>query len=965
MKSIRAILILLSFWLMSGLIVSADNSDEDEAWKVGSVSIVNLENEKGTFQIQISGVTGTEHVKEINAAVWSVEEGQDALKWYGIPVGEDGSGTVDVDIKDHNYSLGEYKVGIYVLDIDDHSRIAGSAQCSFEAEGADPVIKSIKENQEYQIDIGGFVVPGGVHEVKCAVWSEAEGKDDLQWYSMKEAANAVWSGRCQIADHKGLGKYNVEISAWSKGGKALLLGTGSFTTEVPAVKEMKVLDLDVEAGTFTVQIDGIEHEELAKELRVSIYSEKYGEDSLKWYIAEEREDGTYEISVDVKDHNYAAGKYQIQVYIVDITGASNPGITAEAVMDIKKGNLEIKGNDLGFTAALDSVIVPGGVDKVRFAVWSQENGLDDFHWYGGVKKDGKHSVDISVKKYKNLGLYQVRAYAITKNGKMILVGKGTFKTEQPSLSHAEIRTTDRAAGRFKVHITGVVNPELIEEIQVPVWSDKDQSDIVWYKASRDKNGEYSVDVDIKNHKYSIGVYNIHVYIKDITGALKYMVQTRCDMSILYASASVKDINGREETFRAEIKGLKVPAGETSVKFLAWGEENGQNDLKEYTASRNIDGTYYADIKIRNHRELGKYNVHVYCTTNAGAYKFITERSFEVKQKPQIAGVTISEINGITGTFKVTVTGVMAPSGIESVQIPIWSAGDQSDICWYTAVKAAEGVYYTVMDVKNHKYNFGNFNIHVYATAGNGIYTCVGKDTVKFDPVNYIYSNPIGAYQREIIIKGVPEGVHNIQFPTWSSQNGQNDIVWYQGTNLGSRTWSVVVDSGNHSHAGTYITHVYANGSVKLGETAYTLQWLPNDMRMMQAKANLYSSTTPYIILMNRSTHKVGVFQGWQGNWNCIKYWDCSDGKASTPTVMGVFKVGSRGYYFDSGNARCFWWTQFYYDYLFHSVLYNKNGTLQDGRLGMALSHGCVRLQIDNAKWIYDTIPSGTTVVVYQ
>ena len=136
--------------------------------------------------------------------------------------------------------------------------------------------------------------------------------------------------------------------------------------------------------------------------------------------------------------------------------------------------------------------------------------------------------------------------------------------------------------------------------------------------------------------------------------------------------------------------------------------------------------------------------------------------------------------------------------------------------------------------------------------------------------------------------------------------------------------------------------------------------------MMKLKATSYSSTTGYIALVNMTTHKVCIFQGWQGNWNCIQYWDCSDGKASTPTVEGVFRVGSRGYYFYSGDAICYWWTQFYGDYLFHSVLYNRyNGSLMDGRLGMGLSHGCVRLNINNAKWIYDTIPSGTTVVVYH
>nr|WP_296030659.1 L,D-transpeptidase family protein [uncultured Dorea sp.] len=134
---------------------------------------------------------------------------------------------------------------------------------------------------------------------------------------------------------------------------------------------------------------------------------------------------------------------------------------------------------------------------------------------------------------------------------------------------------------------------------------------------------------------------------------------------------------------------------------------------------------------------------------------------------------------------------------------------------------------------------------------------------------------------------------------------------------------------------------------------------------MELRANLYSSSTPYLLMVNRSRHKVYIFQGYRGNWKQIRKWYCGDGAASTPTVEGTFKVQSRGYYFDSGSARCYWWTQFYGNYLFHSVLYHKDGTLMDGRVGMALSHGCVRLEIQNAKWIYDTIPSGSTVVVYH
>lgn len=134
---------------------------------------------------------------------------------------------------------------------------------------------------------------------------------------------------------------------------------------------------------------------------------------------------------------------------------------------------------------------------------------------------------------------------------------------------------------------------------------------------------------------------------------------------------------------------------------------------------------------------------------------------------------------------------------------------------------------------------------------------------------------------------------------------------------------------------------------------------------MYARANLYSSTTPYIIMVDRASRRVGVYQGWQGAWRNVQYWPCTVGAPSTPTVTGVFRVGSRGYSFDSGNVRCFWWTQFYGDYLFHSTTYYHNGAVADSRLGMALSHGCVRLNINNANWIYRTIPSGTTVVVYN
>ncbi len=141
---------------------------------------------------------------------------------------------------------------------------------------------------------------------------------------------------------------------------------------------------------------------------------------------------------------------------------------------------------------------------------------------------------------------------------------------------------------------------------------------------------------------------------------------------------------------------------------------------------------------------------------------------------------------------------------------------------------------------------------------------------------------------------------------------------------------------------------------------------PSVQTGMDGRAQSYSSPTPYLILVDNSANRVGVYRGGRGSWTKVRFMTCSSGKPSTPTVRGTFSVGSKGYSFGENKGySCYYWTQFHGDYLFHSILYNPyTRVVQDGRLGASLSHGCVRLAIDDAKWIHDTIPRGTTVVSY-
>lgn len=133
---------------------------------------------------------------------------------------------------------------------------------------------------------------------------------------------------------------------------------------------------------------------------------------------------------------------------------------------------------------------------------------------------------------------------------------------------------------------------------------------------------------------------------------------------------------------------------------------------------------------------------------------------------------------------------------------------------------------------------------------------------------------------------------------------------------------------------------------------------------MDAKAQGYSSNTNWLILVDTSRCLTSIYTGARGNWTLNRRYVCSTGKASTPTVLGEYQVYGKGYSFGHGYT-CYYYTQFYGDYLFHSSPYYVNSNqVMDPTMGVPSSAGCVRLEIQNAKWIYDNIPYGTKVVTY-
>lgn len=126
------------------------------------------------------------------------------------------------------------------------------------------------------------------------------------------------------------------------------------------------------------------------------------------------------------------------------------------------------------------------------------------------------------------------------------------------------------------------------------------------------------------------------------------------------------------------------------------------------------------------------------------------------------------------------------------------------------------------------------------------------------------------------------------------------------------------------------------------------------------------SLTSNLIYVNLKDQITYIYKGSINNWDKIKSFKCSTGIESEKTPTGIFDVRERGAWFfsDKYNQGGKYWVQFYGDYLFHSVPYNKDQSeVVDYTLGVAASHGCIRLKTEDAKWIYDNIESGTKVII--
>ena len=183
------------------------------------------------------------------------------------------------------------------------------------------------------------------------------------------------------------------------------------------------------------------------------------------------------------------------------------------------------------------------INKVYVPVWTKTD-KSDMKWYVADRQsDGSYKATVDAINHQwNSGRYNVHVYIQKFQGEMVWVNS-SYVDIQLKEPVCKVNIEDHANGKFTINIYGVYAPYNVKNVRVPVWSDENgQDDIIWYVADL-KDNVATLTVNGKNHKYSTGKYNIHIYYEEENGDLHYINETEYYMKEGVLAAEPHVISG--------------------------------------------------------------------------------------------------------------------------------------------------------------------------------------------------------------------------------------------------------------------------------------------------------------------------------------------------------------------------------------------------------------------------------------
>ncbi|MTQ85287.1 glycosyl hydrolase family 25 [Streptococcus salivarius] len=709
----------------------------------GTISIVNNNPTVGSFDVVISNVKAPNGVETVSVPIWSEINGQDDIIWYTANRQNNGTYTVNVKASAHKNSTGLYNIHLYYVQKDGQlTGVGGTTTQVFigkTPEQLKPKASFAIENNNakagtFDAVITNISAPLGVKEVLVPSWSLENGQDDLIWHKATKQTDGSYRVTIKASEHKGT-KGNYRADAYIEDNSNNRHYIAEKVVAVDYARPSGVLTIEnnnTAAGTFDAVVRNIVAPTGLKEVLVPSWSLAGGQDDLIWHKATRQADGSYRVTIKATDHKNSTGKYRADAYLVD--DSNKRFYLTEKVVEVTQtrpsASLFIENNnaDLGtFDAVIRNIVAPNGVKEVLVPSWSLVNGQDDLVWHKASRQsDGSYRVTIKSSEHKNsLGNYRADVYIVDNANQRHYVTETIVdvKHNKP-VGTISVVNNNKDTGTFDVIISDVYSPKGVRTVQVPIWSEKEgQDDIRWYEATRQTDGNYKVTVQVADHKYSTGIYNVHLYYIQNDGSQIGVggTQTKVTLSDPKADLAITGLNNATGSYDVVISNLVAPRGFKEVLVPTWSEKNGQDDIIWYKAAKQANGDYKVTVRSSNHKgDSGLYHSHVYLVDNDGKYIGLGGKQATLDITKTQGTLTIANNDKNRGTFDVLITNLTNPSGISGVVIPVWSEQNgQDDLVWHNATKQDDGSYKVTISASQHKWNSGKYIVHGYIVDASG------------------------------------------------------------------------------------------------------------------------------------------------------------------------------------------------------------------------------------------------------
>ena len=376
----------------------------------------------GTFTITAKNLQGFDGYKEVKIPFWSHANGMKDIIWYTPSRQADGSYTVTAKASDHENADGKYEAQVFYVDANGQNKFVKKAFIDYTAPkpSADLTITKSEKDGTFTITAKNLQGFDGYKEVKIPFWSHANGMKDIIWYTPTRQADGSYTVTAKASDHENAdGQYEAQVFYVDAKGQNKFVKKDfiDFKNQSRPTASLLIQNNNKDAGTFDVIIKDVYSPKGVRTVQVPTWSDKDGQDDIRWYEATRQSNGDYKVSVKASDHKNSTGKYHIHLYYIQNDG-SRVGV-GSTTTEVEFRNAQtktqtgIKNVNSGagtYTVTVDQAPQGRRIKNIRVAAWSQAH-QENLFWYSTAPSGMHTEVQVSAANHQyQSGNYTTHVY---------------------------------------------------------------------------------------------------------------------------------------------------------------------------------------------------------------------------------------------------------------------------------------------------------------------------------------------------------------------------------------------------------------------------------------------------------------------------------------------------------------------------------------------------------------------------